>query len=135
MADGQVTIRTRKFLRNPLLQRRQFVVDVLHPNSAPASRADVQAELAKMYKTDAKLVFVFGFKVNFGGGSSTGFGLVYDNMQAVEQFEPRFRKLRNGMGETKKRSRKQWKDLKKKIRTTWGTGRRATLRKQKRAAA
>jgi hypothetical protein len=38
------------------------------------------------------------------------------------------------MATLKTRSRKQWKDLKKKIRTTWGTGRKAAARAQKRAA-
>ena len=35
----------------------------------------------------------------------------------------------------KTRSRKQWKDLKKKKRTTWGTGRREAARAAKKAAA
>ena len=31
-SEGVVTLRTRKFMTNRLLQRRQMVVDVLHPN-------------------------------------------------------------------------------------------------------
>ena len=31
-SEGIVTLRTRKFMTNRLLQRRQMVVDVLHPN-------------------------------------------------------------------------------------------------------
>ena len=134
MVDGQVTIRTRKFIRNPLLQRRQFVVEVIHPGQAPVARADVEAELAKMYKVDPKLVWVFGFKTKFGGGQSTGFGLVYDSEEAALQFEPKWRLIRADMATPKTRSRKQWKDLKRKLRTTWGTGRRAAARKAKRAA-
>lgn len=34
MADGQVTVRVRKVMKNPLLQRRQMVVDVTHPGKA-----------------------------------------------------------------------------------------------------
>ena len=134
MADGAVTIRTRKFLRNPLLQRRQMVVDVIHPDRAPVSKNDLKVELAKLYKCDAKTVFLFGFKTKFGGGKTTGFGLIYDNMEAVKKFEPKHRLIAVEMATLKTRSRKQWKDLKKKIRTTWGTGRKAAARAQKRAA-
>jgi small subunit ribosomal protein S24e len=76
------------------------------------------------------------FRCDFpGGGRTTGFGLVYDNQDALKKFEPRYRLIRAGLAEKKKRSRKQWKDLKKKRRTTWGTGRRAEARKARKAAA
>ena len=45
------------------------------------------------------------------------------------------RQLRIGEGAKKTRTRKQWKDLKKKKRTTWGTGKRAANRAAKKAAA
>lgn len=87
-----------------------------------------------------------------GGGKSTGFGLVYDNLEALKKFEPRHRLIRvrertiasrlvsplvlqAGLAEPRQRKRKQFKDLKKKRRTTWGTGRKATARKAKRAGA
>ncbi len=38
MADGQVTVRVRKVMKNPLLQRRQMVVDVTHPGKATVSK-------------------------------------------------------------------------------------------------
>lgn len=47
----------------------------------------------------------------------------------------RCRQLRIGEGAKKTRTRKQWKDLKKKKRTTWGTGKRAANRAAKKAAA
>merc|ERR1712241_1357789 len=53
-------------------------------------------------------VFVFGFKTNFGGGKSTGFGLVYDTMDYAKKFEPKYRLVRQGVIEPKaKVSRKQ----------------------------
>ena len=51
------------------------------------------------------------------------------------QFEPKHRLVLAGMDEKKKRSRKQWKDSKRKLKRTWGTGRRAAARAQKLAAA
>jgi ribosomal protein S24E len=46
---------------------------------------------SQLYKCDAKTVFLFGFKTKFGGGKTTGFGLIYDNMEAVKKFEPKHR--------------------------------------------
>lgn len=71
MSDS-VTIRTRKFLTNRLLQRKQMVIDVLHPSRANVSKAELQEKIGKMYAADPKNTFVFGFRTAFGGGKSTG---------------------------------------------------------------
>ena len=42
---------------------------------------------------------------------------------------------RLGLATKKTRTRKQWKDVKRKQKRTWGTGRRASARAQKKAAA
>lgn len=47
---------------------------------------------------DSNCVFVFGLKTQFGGGKSTGFGLIYDNIQGAKQFEPKYRLVRVGGG-------------------------------------
>ena len=51
---------------------------------------------------DTKLISVFGFHTAFGGGKSTGFGLVYDSLDKVKIFEPRHRQRRMGIWEKKK---------------------------------
>ena len=94
MIDGSVTIRTRKYMTNRLLCRRQMVVDVLHPGKASVAKTDVREKLAKMYNCTADRIFTFGFKTNFGGGKSTGFGLIYDTMDFAKKFEPKYRLLR-----------------------------------------
>ncbi|KAG5462217.1 MAG: ribosomal protein S24e-domain-containing protein [Olpidium bornovanus] len=48
-----------------------------------------------MYKVDKEHVFVFGFKTHFGGGQSTGFGLIYDSTDAANKFEPKHRLVRS----------------------------------------
>jgi len=52
MADnkGDWKIRTRKFLVNKLLYRKQMVVDVIHPGAANVSRKEIQSRLATMHK-------------------------------------------------------------------------------------
>merc|ERR1712222_185405 len=66
MADSQVTLRTRKFIRNPLLGRRQMVVDVLHPNRPNVSKDELRAKLGELYKSGKDQVSVFGFRTHYG---------------------------------------------------------------------
>jgi hypothetical protein len=49
MADGPVSVREKKFLRNPLLQRKQFVLEVTHPGKANLSRTELKAQLTKVW--------------------------------------------------------------------------------------
>ncbi|KAG5411994.1 hypothetical protein IGI04_008313 [Brassica rapa subsp. trilocularis] len=50
MSEKAVTIRTRKFMTNRLLSRKQFVIDVLHPGRANVSKAELKEKLARMYE-------------------------------------------------------------------------------------
>merc|ERR1711890_58270 len=85
---GDATIRTRKFMTNRLLMRRQMVVDVLHPGKATVPKSDIREKLARMYKSTGDCVVCFGFKTAFGGGKTTGFALVYDSLDYLKQYEP-----------------------------------------------
>lgn len=78
-------------------------------------------------------VIVYGFRVAYGGGKSTGFGSAYDSVDEAKKVEPTHRLVREGLGESRSKTRAAWKELKKKKRTTWGTGRRAQMHKKKRA--
>jgi small subunit ribosomal protein S24e len=48
------TIRTRKFLTNRLLSRKQFVVDVLHPGRPNVAKDELREKLAGMYKVSRR---------------------------------------------------------------------------------
>ncbi|CAA7410085.1 unnamed protein product [Spirodela intermedia] len=122
MADSKaaVTIRTRKFMTNRLLSRKQFVIDVLHPGRANVSKVELKEKLARMYDVkDQNAIFVFKFRTHFGGGKSTGFGLIYDSVENAKKYEPKYRLIRNGLATKVEKSRKQMKERKnraKKIR-------------------
>jgi hypothetical protein len=48
-----------------------------------------------MYEVkDPNCIFVFKFRTHFGGGKSTGFGLIYDNLDSAKKFEPKYRLIR-----------------------------------------
>ena len=105
------TIRTRKFKQNPLLGRKQFVLDVLHPHMANVSKKELQAKLAQMYKAkDSQCIQLFGFSTAFGGGRSTGFGLIYESLDKMKKFEPRYRLARAGIGKKTGLGRRAKKD-------------------------
>merc|ERR1711862_812355 len=113
-------IRTRKFMTNRLLQRKQMIVDVIHPARAGISKNDVRKQLATMYKCEEDVISTFGFRAQFGGGKTTGFALVYDNTDALRKFEPKYRQKRLGIETDKERVgrqiRKTRKNKAKKVR-------------------
>jgi small subunit ribosomal protein S24e len=120
MEEKNFNIVTKKFKNNFLLKRKQFIVDIFHPEDANISKKQVQKKLANIYKiSDPSTIFLFGFKTHFGGLKSTGLGFIYENLKAARQVEPRYRLIRNGLMEITKGSSKQRKERKnrsKKVR-------------------
>ncbi|RUS14776.1 ribosomal protein S24 [Endogone sp. FLAS-F59071] len=112
-----------------------MVVDILHPSRANVSRDELREKLAKMYKVEKEVIFVFGFRTAFGGGKSTGFALIYDTLDAAKKFEPKYRLVRvrikysygcrwsggHGLAESQKTSRKQRKERKNRAKKFRGT--------------
>ncbi|KAK4104397.1 hypothetical protein N658DRAFT_419027 [Parathielavia hyrcaniae] len=121
-SDSPVTLRTRKFIRNPLLGRKQMVVDILHPNRSNISKDELRDKLAGMYKAQKDQVSVFGLRTQFGGGKTTGFALVYDSPEAMKKFEPHYRLVRVGLAtKIERASRQQRKQRKNRQKTLRGT--------------
>ncbi|MDI1490111.1 MAG: hypothetical protein OHK93_001311 [Ramalina farinacea] len=132
--EQPVTLRTRKFIRNPLLGRRQMVVDVLHPNRSNVSKDELRQKLSELYKASKDTVSCFGFRTQYGGGKSTGFALIYDSNESLKKFEPHYRQVRYGMAKKiEKASRQQRKQRKNRAKTVRGTakGKAATKDKKK----
>lgn len=67
------------------------VVDVLHPGKPPVAKEELRAHVAKLHKADKANVILYGFKTDFGGGHSAGFGLIYDSKEDLKKFEPKYR--------------------------------------------
>ncbi|KAI9226841.1 MAG: 40S ribosomal protein S24 [Piptocephalis tieghemiana] len=130
MADASTaTLRTRKFITNRLLQRKQMIVDVLHPGLANLSKDEVRSKLATMYKADKEAIFCFGFKTAFGGGRSSGFALIYDSLDSAKRFEPKYRLVRHGLAEAQKTARKQRKERKNRAKRFRGTAKTKPAKK------
>uniref|UniRef100_G1QCX4 Small ribosomal subunit protein eS24 n=1 Tax=Myotis lucifugus TaxID=59463 RepID=G1QCX4_MYOLU len=118
--NDTVTIWTRKFMTNRLLQWKQMVIDVLHLGKAIGPKTEIQEKLDKMYKTAPDVTFVFGFRTHFGGGKTAGSGMIYDSLDYTEKNEHRL--ARHGLYEKKKKtSRKQRKERKNRMKKVRGT--------------
>jgi len=134
MADREqpVTLRTRKFIRNALLSRKQMVVDVLHPNRANVSKDELRGKLSELYKASKDQITVFGFRTQYGGGKTTGFALIYDSVEALKKFEPHYRLVRIGVAnKIEKPSRQQRKQRKNRSKEFRGTAKTKGASKDK----
>ena len=128
-----IVVRARKFLRNPLLERKQFVVDVFHAEAGSLKKADVRAELAKKFRTSEDLVILSGFSTKFGGGRSQGYCNIYDNKDALLKFEAkhilrRYELIAPKATTQNRRLKKENKNKGKKVR---GTARALAKREEK----
>eukprot|EP00127_Corallochytrium_limacisporum_P002299 Clim_evm87s109 gene=Clim_evmTU87s109 len=119
-SEGSVTIRTRKFITNRLLSRKQMVVDVIHPGRANVPKNELREKIASMYKTNADVVVPFGYRTAYGGGKSTGFALIYDELDSLKRFEPNYRQQRLGYMEVVPKSRKQRKERRNRAKKVRG---------------
>ena len=58
-------------------------------------KAELKEKLASLYEVkDTNSIFVFKFRTHFGGGKSTGFGLIYDSVESAKKYEPKYRLIR-----------------------------------------
>eukprot|EP01100_Stratorugosa_tubuloviscum_P007357 TRINITY_DN306_c0_g1_i1.p1 TRINITY_DN306_c0_g1~~TRINITY_DN306_c0_g1_i1.p1 ORF type:complete len:145 (-),score=70.01 TRINITY_DN306_c0_g1_i1:188-622(-) len=116
------TLRTRKCMVNPLLNRKQMMIEIVHPLGACPSKPELRKKLQKLYKVkDAECVVLYGFRTQFGGGRTRGFAFVYDTVAVMKKLEPKFRLVRAGLlkkVETNRKQRKERKNRTKKVRGT-----------------
>lgn len=96
MADSKYILHVRKFLKNPLLARKQVVsalyltlqsLDLIHPGMANVPKKDIKEKLASILKCKVDCLSIFGLKTKFGGGRSSGFALVYDSADARKKYD------------------------------------------------
>merc|ERR1711881_768571 len=119
-----VNVRTRKYMTNRLLMRKQMIVDVTHGDLATPSCKTIREHLSKMYKTAADTVVVYGMSTAFGGGRSTGFANIYDSVAFLKKYEATHRQVRMGHAtKIEKKARQQRKQLKNRKLKVRGTAR------------
>merc|ERR1711967_58665 len=125
---SSVTVRPRKLMTNRLLQRRQMVLDIVHPDLPTPDKAMLRKLIcehlskSKHAKASPEATVVFGVETDYGGGKSTAFALVYDSPDAAKKIEPKHRLVKIGLSEvvtrTTRKQRKEKKNREKKFRGT-----------------
>merc|ERR1712108_107002 len=117
-----MNVRTRKYMTNRLLNRKQMIVDISHGDAATPSSQKTREALAKMYKSTPDCVIVYGMQTKFGGGSTSGFANIYDSLDYLKKNEVRFRQVRAGIAEkVEKKARAQRRQLKNRQKKVKGT--------------
>eukprot|EP00818_Percolomonas_sp_WS_P010261 CAMPEP_0117439462 /NCGR_PEP_ID=MMETSP0759-20121206/2577_1 /TAXON_ID=63605 /ORGANISM="Percolomonas cosmopolitus, Strain WS" /LENGTH=135 /DNA_ID=CAMNT_0005231177 /DNA_START=146 /DNA_END=553 /DNA_ORIENTATION=+ len=128
MAKTKVSLRTQRVLTNKLLKRKQFNIAIAHPKRAALSKKEIQEKIVQAYNVqNPNTVFVFGVKTGFGGGRSSAFGLIYDDVQSAKKFEPNYRLVRQGLEKKTDTSRKQIKERKNRAKRVRGAARTKVL--------
>lgn len=108
-------------MANKLLSRKQMILDVSHFGRASVPREELKEKLVKMFKVkDANCVVIFGYKMAFGGGKTSAFCLIYDNLTALKRCEPKYRMVRQGLAEATEGSAKQKKEKKRRLKKLRG---------------
>ena len=116
-----LVIRARKFVNNPLLDRKQFVLDIYHKEAGDVSSKAVALKVADKFKVPVDQVVIFGTRAKFGGGRSTAFCLMYESMDSLKKFEPKHRLKNKGLLEAgaqgkNRRTKKEEKNRTKNLR-------------------
>ena len=65
-----------------------------------------------MFKTDVNAISVFGVKSKFGGGRSSAFGLIYNNLDARKKYDQKILLKRDKLVVPTGPKRKQKKEMK-----------------------
>merc|ERR1712242_84525 len=105
-----------------MLGRKQMTVELLHPEMAGLKRSDVKASVGKKFKASEDRIAVFGLKPRFGGGRSSAFVFVYDDVDARIKYYTKVNLNRDKVGERPARTaRKMAKELKGKRKRVKGT--------------
>ena len=67
---------------------------MIHPDMPNVPKVEIRKKLAQNNKTKEECVVIYGLKTKFGGGKSTGFALIYDNMDNRKKYDSRKNLLR-----------------------------------------
>ena len=122
MSESKFVLYTRKMFSNPLLQRKQCAIEIIHPEIANISKTGIKDKLSQQFKTKPECIAVFGLKSKFGGGSSTGFALIYDSLDSRKKYDQKRLLKRDKLWDKPKgTTRKQGKEIKGRVKRVRGT--------------
>ena len=69
-------------------------MEVIHPEQAGIKGSAIKAEVAKKFKASEDRIAVFGMRTKYGGGRSSGFVTVYDDIDARKKYDTKTHLIR-----------------------------------------
>lgn len=122
----------RRLIKNPLMKRKQIVVELIHPDQGSVSKTTIKEKLSKMFDSKPENIAVFGLHSKFGGGRSSGFACIYDDTDARKKYDTKRMLLRDKLRTTEnKKGRKQLKEMKGRMKKVRGTAKAKAANAQK----
>ena len=123
MSDTKFVLYSRKLVKNPLLRRKQLLIEMIHPDQGNVSKTEIKDKLSGMFKSKSECISIFGLKTKFGGGRSTGFALIYDSLDDRKKMDQKKLLKRDSLWEEAKgrKGRKQKKEIKGRVKRVRGT--------------
>ena len=70
------------------------VVELIHPEMSGVKKADIRAQMGKKFKVSEDRISVFGVKPRYGGGRSSGFVSIYDDVDARKKYDTKVQLFR-----------------------------------------
>merc|ERR1719218_34689 len=133
MADSKFILYIRKFLKNPLMERKQMSLEIINPEAGSLTKKAVADKLAKVLGVkQVECITIFGMKAKFGGGRTSAFALVYDSLESKTKFDTMTSLRRAGIKEKGKVTRKAKKEIKGRRKKVHATAKaKVTAGKQK----
>jgi len=112
---GKVHMRLTSTRENPLLGRKELLVEVWHMGLSTPNRAEVRKALSSMLGVDEELVVIRRIITDYGLGRSEVEVHVYNDKDSANAVEPLYIKLRNM---PKEEARKIREEMRKSRKTT-----------------
>ena len=67
---------------------------MIHQDMPNVPKVEIRRKLAQTNKVKEECIVVYGLQTKYGGGKSTGFALIYDNMDGRKKYDSRMNLLR-----------------------------------------
>ncbi len=91
----EITILNEK--ANPLLQRREYLIDILHASTASPKREEVRKAFIATKAAAADRMVIEWVRAVYGAPRSRGLIHVYDNVDALKKTARHHIQVRNGL--------------------------------------
>jgi small subunit ribosomal protein S24e len=82
---------------NPLLSRKEYLVEISHPQGPSPKREDVRKELSEMLKVPRDRLVVEWMRARYGASRSRGLVHAYEAPQALARTVREHIQVRNGL--------------------------------------